>query len=162
MRLPGFGRKHGVPQAAARTAESRVAQDYDSIVRFIVITADEEFYVRLHQIADINEWRIERALSTEEAEKLILAKPTPIVILDSDSNDGNWRHALRGLNDLQVQPCVLLASRVADDYLLQEVVRNHGYDLLPKSAASEKLVHRLKFAWFWARERANGGNESRE
>ena len=153
MRLPGFRRKHGVPQATARTVESRVAQDYDSIVRFIVITADEDFYLRLHQIADTNDWPIGRALSTDEAAKLILVKPTPIVILDSDSNDGNWRDALRGLNDLPVQPCVLLASRVADDYLLQEVVRNHGYDLLPKSAASEKLIHRLKFAWFWARER---------
>ena len=162
MRLPGFGRKHGVPHAAAQTVEPRVAQDSDSIVRFIVITADEEFYLRLHQIADTNEWRIGRASSTGEAEKLILAKPTPIVILDSDSNDGNWRDALRNLNVLEGQPCVLLASRVADDYLLQEVVRNHGYDLLPKSAASEKLIHRLKFAWFWARERVDGENGNRE
>lgn len=156
MRLPGFGRKHGVPPATARSVESRVAEDDDSIVRLIIITTDEEFYLRLHKLANSNEWRIGRALSTNEAEKLIRAKPTPIVIYDSDSNDGNWREALRGLNDLPAQPCVLLASRVADDYLLQEVVRNRGYDLFPKSASSENLIHRLNFAWFWARAGGNG------
>ena len=155
MRLPSFGRKHRVSQATAPAVESRVAAVDDLIVRFIVITADEDFYLRLRQIAATYDWRIGRALSTDEAEKLISAKPTPIVIYDSDSNGGNWRGALRSMNDLPVPPCVLLASRVADDYLLQEVVRNHGYDLLPKLAPSEKLIHRLKFAWFWTREKVN-------
>ncbi len=161
MRLPSFGRKHRVPQTTARTVEARAVADDDLIVRFIVITADEDFYLRLQQIAATYDWRIGRALSSDEAEKLICAKPTPIVIYDSDSNGGNWRGALRSMNDLPVRPCVLLASRVADEYLLQEVVRNHGYDLLPKSAPSEKLIHRLKFAWFWARERVNREDASR-
>ena len=158
MRLPGFGRRHGVLQDTARTVEPRVAENDDSIVRFIVITTDEEFYLRLHKIANTHAWRIERAFATDEAEKLIRTKPTPIVIYDSDSNDGNWREALRGLNELPAQPCVLLASRVADDYLLQDVVRNRGYDLLPKSVDSENLIHRLNFAWFWARARVNAKN----
>jgi hypothetical protein len=152
MRLPGFGRKHRVSQATARTVESGDGADDDLIVRLIVITADEDFYLRLQQIAVTYDWRIGRAMSTNEAEKLIRAAPTPIVIYDSDSNGENWRAALRSLHDLPAHPCVLLASRVADDYLLQEIVRNHGYDLLPKSAASEELIHRLKFAWFWMRE----------
>src|SRR6185503_18765458 len=80
---------------------------------------------------------------------------------DSDSTDGNWRDALKNMNDLPAHPSVLLASRVADDYLLQEVVRNHGYDLLPKSAPSEKLIHCINFAWFWARAKANREDLSR-
>jgi hypothetical protein len=161
MRLPGFGRKHGASQVTAGTAESRVAADDDLIVRLIVITADEDFYLRLQQIAGTSDWRIGRALSTDEAETLISAKPTPIVVYDSDSDGGNWRGALRSLNGLPTRPCVLLASRVADDYLLQEVVRNHGYDLLPKSAPSEKVIHRLEFAWFWARAKVNREDSSR-
>jgi hypothetical protein len=68
---------------------------------------------------------------------------------------------LKNMNDLPAHPSVLLASRVADDYLLQEVVRNHGYDLLPKSAPSEKLIHCINFAWFWARAKANREDLSR-
>lgn len=155
MRLPGFGRKHGASPIDARTVESRVAADDDLTVRFIVITADEDFYLRLQQIAGTYDWRIGRALSADEARALISAQPTPIVIYDSDSNGGNWRGAFKSMSDLPAHPCVLLASRVADDYLLQEVVRNHGYDLFPKSAPSEKLIHCLKFAWSWARARVH-------
>jgi hypothetical protein len=155
MRLLGFGRKHGALQRRTGTNESRIVADDDVIVRLIVITADEEFYLRLQQIAGTSGWGITRALSTDEVAMLISAKPTPIVIYDSDWNGGNWRNALRKMSDLPAHPCVLLASRVEDDYLLREVVRYHGYDLLPKSAPSEKLIHRLEFAWFWARARVN-------
>jgi DNA-binding NtrC family response regulator len=155
MRLPGFGRRHGASATGAQTVGSRVAADDDLIVHFVVITVDEEFYLRLQQIADAYEWRIGRALSTDDAQAWISAQPTPIVIYDGDSNGGNWRDALRDMKDLSAHPCVLLASRVADDYLLQEVLRNHGYDLLPKSAPNEKLIHCLKFAWSWARARVN-------
>ncbi len=61
---------------------------------------------------------------------------------------------MKRLNNLPARPCVLLASRVADDYLLQEVVRNHGYDLLPKSAPSAKLITASGLRGFgpWARK----------
>jgi DNA-binding NarL/FixJ family response regulator len=155
MRLPGFGRKHGTAPAGAQTAGARVAADDDLVVHFVVITADENFYLRLQQIADASQWRLGRALSTDEAQPLISAQPTPIVLYDADSNGENWRDAVRDIKDLPAHPCVLLASRFADDYLLQEVLRNHGYDLLPKSAPNDKLIHSLKFAWSWARARVN-------
>src|ERR1700680_1904367 len=41
------------------------------------------------------------------------------------------------------------------DFLSNRWGPPHGYDLLPKSAPSEKLIHRLEFAWFWARARVN-------
>jgi hypothetical protein len=152
MRIPGFERKGKTPRDNPDpVAGSRLAADDDLILRFIVITADEEFYLSLEQIAGTCEWRIWRAVSIDEAEALIKAKPSAMVVYDRDSNDGNWRCALRRLNESSGKPCVLLASRVADDYLLQEVVRNHGYDILPKSAPKEKLIRCLKFAWFCIR-----------
>jgi hypothetical protein len=161
MRLPGFGRKHGASQSSAPTIDSQVVADDDSIVRVVVITVDDEFYLRLERIAGAYNWRIGRALSIDAARALISVKPAPIVIYDSDSNEGDWRGALRRMNDLSAHPCVLLASRVADDYLVQEIVRNHGYDLVPKSAPNEKLIHCINFAWFWARAKAARENSSR-
>jgi len=141
MRIPGFERKGKTPRDNPDpVAGSRLAADDDLILRFIVITADEEFYLSLEQIARTCEWRIWRAVSIDEAEALIKAKPSAMVVYDRDSNDGNWRCALRRLNESSAKPCVLLASQVADDYLLQEIVRNHGYDILPKSASREKLI----------------------
>lgn len=128
----------------------RPATEDELILRLVVVTPDDEFHARLQQIALSCHWRIARAASIEEAEVLIASRPTPLVVYEADRNDTNWRVALGRLNGQPTHPCVLLASRVADDNLLHEVLRNHGYDILPKPATREKLIHRLNLAWFWA------------
>ncbi len=162
MRLPGFGRKHDVSQTNARAAGSSSSMDDDLSIRLVIITADEDFYLRLQQLAGTSGWRIGRALAADDAREMISVQPTPLVIYDSESNGGDWRRAFKSMNELPAHPCVLLASRVGDDYLLQEVLRNHGYDLLPKSASNEKLFHSLKFAWSWAQARVNRGDANRK
>jgi hypothetical protein len=122
----------------------------DAPLRFVVITPDDEFYSRLQQIAASCEWHIERTRSIVEAETLVRPEATPMVVYERDPEHPDWRGALRRLSEFPAQPCILLASPVADDYLWQEVIRNHGYDILPKSAPPEKIIHCLKFAWFWA------------
>jgi len=125
-------------------------QNEDPNLRFIVISADEDFYIRLREIASSCNWQIGRATSVDEVELLVKAKPTPIVVYERNAEDGNWRDKVRRIGSLPSQPCVFLGSQVADDYLLQEVVRNQGYDVLAKSAPDEKLIKCLRFAWFWS------------
>jgi hypothetical protein len=139
----GFERKRGASPAS----------NDDLSLNFIVITADEEFHAALRQIAGACEWRIGRAASVDEAGALINARPTAMVVYDRDSTEDNWCNVVRLLSDLPAHPCVLLASQVADSYLLDEVVRNHGYDILPKSMTSERIIQCLRFAWSWARRR---------
>jgi hypothetical protein len=138
MRVPGFIKR------------KRQAAGEDSDLHLVVLSVDSEFYARLEQIATDCKWQITRAASLEEAEALLVAEPLPLIICEHDP-DGDWRTALRRLNISPVKPCTLLASRVADDYLWQEVVRNHGYDILHKVAANDQLMRSLKFAWFWSR-----------
>lgn len=128
----------------------RPATDDELVLSLVVITADDEFYARLRRIADDCHWKIDRIATFEAAEVLVAKKPTPLVVYEGDSGSGNWRFALRRLHELPSHPCVLLASPVADDNLLREVMRNNGYDILPKTAPSEKLVRSINFAWFWA------------
>jgi len=139
MRLPEFIKR-----------KRHAADDEDSDLRLVVLSADGEFYARLEQIAAGRKWQIARAASLEQAEALLDAEPSPLIICEHDP-EGHWRSALRRLNVLPVKPCTLLASRVADDYLWQEVVRNHGYDILQKLAADDQLIRSLKLAWFWSR-----------
>ena len=151
MRLPGFERKHGTSRDDTPTSGTSPASNDDLSLNFIVITTDEEFHATLQQIAGACKWRIGRAASVDDVGTLIRANPTPMVVYDRDSAEDNWRNAVRLLSDLPAHPCVLLASQVADNYLLDEVVRNHGYDILPKSVGRERLIQCLQFAWSWAR-----------
>jgi hypothetical protein len=142
MRLPVFARKSVEPASPGPE---------DMALRFVVITDDEPFYARLRTLADACQWQIARAKSVNEVEEQFSSAPVPIVVYERDWEGGDWRTGLTKLHQIPAKPCVLLASRVADEYLWQEVVLHHGYDILPKTAPDEKLIRLLKFAWFWAR-----------
>jgi hypothetical protein len=156
MWLPKFTFKTKRPARCNPPAEAlRRDGDENSALYLIVITGDVAFYTRLEQIATNYKWQTRRAASLEEAEALLDARLSPIVVYDNDPHNDGWRTALSRLNALHARPCVLLGSRVADDYLWQEVVRNHGYDILCKFAGDEQLVRCLRMAWLWTRRRCN-------
>lgn len=149
MRLPGFEGKRETSRGDPLKIGAGPASNDDLRLHFIVITTDEEFHATLREIARACEWRIGRVASIDEVGALIETKPTPLVIYDRDSTEDSWRNAVRLLSDLPARPCVLLASQVADNYLLDEIVKNHGFDVLPKSIGRERLIQRLRFAWTW-------------
>jgi DNA-binding NarL/FixJ family response regulator len=80
---------------------------------------------------------------------IIRSLDVPLVILDWDENGRDWRDGLSRLSSVHQQICVLLASRVVDDNLREEVLRFHGYDVLAKSADGEQIIRTVQFAWFW-------------
>ena len=45
--------------------------------------------------------------------------------------------------------CVLLASSVADQYLWNQVIQHHGYDVVIKPFQPEDLRRAVTFAWSW-------------
>jgi hypothetical protein len=60
-----------------------------------------------------------------------------------------WRIAMRRFYMLANPVCVFVVSRVADRYLWDEVVRNHGYDVLPKPLRREQVIRSVELAWYW-------------
>jgi hypothetical protein len=134
-----------------RPASSNHRENSDPLPFITVYSGDGEFYARLQQIAASCNWQIRRASSLEDAASILRATSSPIIVYDRDGNGPGerWRDVVRRLSALPGTPCVLLASRVADNYLWQEVIRNHGHDLLCKFAADEHLASCLRMAWFW-------------
>ena len=70
-----------------------------------------------------------------------------IVILDRDLASPDWRPAVRQFASHPNCACVILASRVIDDYLWEEVIIHGGYDVLVKPFQERELIHTLEFAW---------------
>jgi FixJ family two-component response regulator len=76
---------------------------------------------------------------------------SPIIIWDRDLTSGDWRNIVHALASLPQRPCVLLLSRVVDDYLWNEVVRVGGYDVLSKPLKEAEVVRVVRLAWsYWA------------
>jgi hypothetical protein len=76
---------------------------------------------------------------------------SPIIIWDRDLPGQDWRKAVHLLAMLPHRPCVLLLSRVVDDYLWNEVVSCGGYDVLSKPLRETDFVRTVRLAWsYWA------------
>jgi DNA-binding response OmpR family regulator len=120
-----------------------------SPVRLLAITASDEFYARLVDIASSSGWEIRRASTVQQGIALQRSTAMPLIVLDWDENSDDWRHGFKRLASTRNPPCMLLASRFTDDNLRQEVMRLRGYDVLGRSANREQIVRTIEFAWFW-------------
>jgi hypothetical protein len=136
-----------------KAASARGKNDLDSGAALLVITRDGDLYAEIGEIVSGWKWTICRQpelLGPDSGP--IIAAPYSIVIYDGDSARGDWKEAFVTLKATQGDPCILLASRVFDPYLWNEVIRYGGFDVIAKSAGPEQLMRTLRFAWFWKKK----------
>lgn len=151
-RILGHRRDNGADHSSSSTGNQNGAGTQDGAdereIRVLVITSDAEYYANLQNIASRRGWTICRNATVEEGIAAVREAPFLIVVYDSNAPNSDWQRAFQRLNALQTPLCILLASRVGDPYLWQEVIRSGGFDLLPRSAPEEDLIRTLRFAWF--------------
>jgi|SRR5579872_4922044 len=128
---------------------TRVTLSPGEPVKLVAITQNPDDAETLRQIASNCGWRISIVESSSAAIASLNDQPTPLVICDSDLSGEAWRDVLAKIAALPQAVCILLASRVVDDYLWRQVIRHHGYDIVPKPFQAEGLRRAVKFAWSW-------------
>jgi hypothetical protein len=128
--------------------------DIDSGVALLVITCDSGLYAAIGEIVSVWKWTVRQQSEPfpADASGPMELSPCKIVIYDSDLTDGSWKQALMKLRTAGDDPCILLASRVYDQYLWNEVIRCGGFDVIAKSANREQMARTLRFAWFWKKK----------
>ena len=115
----------------------------------MAITDKPDDSATLREIATGYRWKISLVGSSDDAIAALTEQPTPLVICDRDLAGEDWREVLARIAALPQAVCVLLASRVVDDYLWRQVIRNHGYDVVSKPFQPEELRRAVTFAWSW-------------
>ena len=129
-------------------------------VMLLAITHVREDQEALRQIAAGFGWDISIVDSSERAIALLRRHPVPLVICDRDLPGENWREALARIASLPQSICVLLASGVVDEYLWNEVVQNHGYDVVTKPFRKDDVKRAVTFAWSWSGWASGRGAEA--
>ena len=95
------------------------------------------------------------AESREQAWDAVHRLRAPVILYDRDWPNAEWRTTVQAFSSLPQRSCVILASRVADDYLWQELIRCGGHDLLAKPFRADDAARALKLAAsFWTNARA--------
>ena|ERR1700683_634809 len=85
-------------------------------IKLVAITQNPDESKALREIADGYGWKVSIVDSSGAAIVLLKEQPTPLVICDRDLTGEDWRDVLAKIAALPQAICVLLASRVADQY----------------------------------------------
>ena len=84
-----------------------------------------------------------------------LPKPdVSIVLCDGESLAGSWKDVLVQLGRLSAPPMLIVASRMADEYLWAEALNLGAYDVLAKPYHPAEVERVLSMAWLhWMNQR---------
>ena len=119
-----------------------------------LVMSDEDRKVLSH-ISDHEPVEIHFAESRVEAWDVLNRLNSPLILYDRDWPDAEWRTTVQTFAASPHRSCVILASRVADDYLWQELIRCGGYDLVAKPFRADDVARALKLALsYWRSSRA--------
>jgi hypothetical protein len=104
----------------------------------------------LEELACAQGWKLHFALSCSEAHAAMPGIQPQIILLDRELAPSDWRMAVASLASVSRGACVVLISRVVDDYLWNEVVLYGGYDVLRKPLSEDDVFRIVKLAWaYW-------------
>ena len=124
-------------------------------VPVVAAGTDEEDRSVLRQVAQREHWSVEFANSSEEAWVIANRKTAPVILCDRDLPETDWRAAVRSLAALPHHPVVILLSKVADEYLWNEVFRIGGFDILARPLRTEEIRRAVGLALsYWRSEAA--------
>jgi len=102
-----------------------------------------------HQLLDVH-----FAKSPAEARDLLNQFQAPVMLCDSDWPGTHWHVMVRDFASSPLRPCVILASRIPDEQVWEELVRCGGHDLVAKPLRLEDLSCALKLAIsYWTNAR---------
>ena len=120
-----------------------------------IISSCGEDPIRLGHILGGSNWNVRGVRTCREATVLLPENPPPVVICERDLPDGNWKDILEALTLLAPPPSLIVASRLADEYLWVEVLHLGGCDVLAKPFDEEEVLWAVTSAgrrWDYHRE----------
>lgn len=124
------------------------------IVTVLCVSPVIEDHRRLENIFSHSNWRLCRAENGSEAVSRLIEEPAPVIISDSELPDRSWLSLLDVSSTLSTPPPrMIVASRLADDLLWQQVLQHGGYNVLQKPFDSREVFWVVRHAWLdWRSE----------
>jgi DNA-binding NtrC family response regulator len=122
-----------------------------ALERVLFLTRIDAHRAHLQQILAGTRWELVPATECREAVERLRREVIPVAIIDRDLPGAGWRENLARLASVPHPACVILASRVSDSYLWEEVVHRGGFDILVLPFDSGEVIRMLNFAhWQWS------------
>lgn len=147
-RLSGFFREEmSEPELRARLSDQQEPPAGITIVALIAHERDRELLSRL---AVEHKWTLHLTATCGEAWDVLNKTQAPIVLCDRDLPATEWRGVIQMMVSAKHPVYAILVSKVADDYLWNEVIRHGGHDLLAAPIREPEVLRAIRLAWsYW-------------
>lgn len=117
------------------------------VIAVLSVSPIQQDHDSLASLLGRDQWRIHHALSLRSASAFLRAHVVPLVICEHDLLPGTWTQLLDEIRLLSIPPCLIVTSRVADDYLWTEALNTGAYDVLAKPFDLTEVTRVLSSAW---------------
>jgi len=122
---------------------------------------DEDHRALIHILRPAG-WSLDSAFSCAEAIRSLEIEPVPVVIVERDLPDGNWKTLHNRLMQMLFPPELIVTCRLADEHLWAEVLNLGGFDVLAQPFCPREVLRSINSACsHWDEEwcKAHGGIE---
>ncbi|MGA2327416.1 MAG: hypothetical protein ABSH05_14120 [Bryobacteraceae bacterium] len=110
------------------------------------ISPIEDDHNSLEQIFRRFRWTLHRALTLPSAVAFLAQNQAPVAICERDLAPGTWKEMLDEAIVLPQPPCVIVTSRLADEYLWAEALNAGAYDVLEKPFETDEVIRIVSLA----------------
>lgn len=94
-----------------------------------------------------SEWKLQTTASIRSAVSALAKEGPHIVLCEKDLGKESWRDLLNQTCQLPDPPSLIVASRLADEYLWAEALNLGAYDVLAAPFEPAEVVRVLSSAW---------------
>lgn len=126
-------------------------------VAIVALVASSQERDVLTSVSGREQWDVHFVESCEDAWAMSNQLIAPVILYDRDWPDTEWRAVVQSFALSPHRACVILTSRVVDDYLGEELFRQGGYDVLAKPLRADDVTRVIKLALSYWRSGARSG-----
>ena len=126
-------------------------------VRVLALLPTREDQASLNEIFWHSNWNLHFVEGLGQARVMIDELAPGVVISDCRLPDACWQDVLCELQRRELEPQLIVASRLADEGLWDEVLNLGGYDVLATPFQAQEVVRSISFAWRLWREKFRTG-----
>jgi DNA-binding response OmpR family regulator len=116
-------------------------------VTVLSVSPLHEDHSSLQEIIGHSRWKLLCANDLTAALILVQQEEISVLLCERDLRPGTWIDVLERLNTLPNAPCLIVASRLADDRLWAEALNLGAWDVLSKPFDHIEVVRSVKSAW---------------
>ena len=116
----------------------------------VALVSSDEDRTLMAAICHRHQWNVHFATTCGEAAETARRLKAPVILCDRDLPGLQWRDVVQVLATSSHGACVILLSKVLDDYLRDEVGIQGGFDVLSKPLREDDVIRAIKLAWsYW-------------